>query len=140
MQQLSQFWYDDLTAQILAEEALKASECKKYVGVEYLVIPPHTLFYRIACVSCPTLFEKLISIKPPQCQVTLLEYDRRFEKYGSDFVFYDYNNPLELSDELHETFDLVVADPPFLSEECLTKTSETMKFLSKHKFLLCTGK
>lgn len=30
MQQLSQFWYDDLTAQILAEEALRASECKRY--------------------------------------------------------------------------------------------------------------
>lgn len=80
-----------------------------------------------------------MSIKPPSCEVKLLEYDRRFEKYG-DFVFYDYNSPLKLPVELQQaTFDLVVADPPFLSEECLAKTAETMTFLSKGKFLLCTG-
>ncbi len=96
--------------------------------------------YRIACVSCPTLYSKLISIKPSHCQVTLLEYDRRFEKYGDDFVFYDYNNPLDIPDKLGQTtFDLVVADPPYLSEECFSKTAETVKFLSKDKILLCTG-
>lgn len=36
-------------------------------------------------------------------------------------------------------FDLVIADPPFLSEECLTKTTETIKFLSKKNIVLCTG-
>lgn len=81
----------------------------------------------------------MISIKPPHCEVKLLEYDRRFEKYDDDFVFYDYNEPLELPAELQTMFDLVVADPPFLSEECLIKTAETIKFLSKDKVLLCTG-
>ena len=38
------------------------------------------------------------------------------------------------------SFDLVLADPPFLSDECLTKTAVTLKFLAKDKILLCTGK
>ena len=81
-----------------------------------------------------------MELKPPECQTTLLEYDRRFEIYGDDFVFYDYNKPLELPKALQiEPFDLVIADPPFLSEECLRKTAQTIKFLAKGKILLCTG-
>merc|ERR1712080_758154 len=42
---------------------------------------------------------------------------------------------------LREYFDVVVADPPFLSEECVTKTSVTVKYLAKKeaKLLYCTG-
>ena len=35
---------------------------------------------------------------------------------------------------------MVFADPPFLSEECLTKTAVTLKYLAKRKIVLCTGK
>ena len=81
-----------------------------------------------------------MELKPPECQTTLLEYDRRFEIYGDGFVFYDYNKPLELPKALQiEPFDLVIADPPFLSEECLRKMAQTIKFLAKGKILLCTG-
>lgn len=69
----------------------------------------------------------------------MLEYDRRFEVHGSDFIFYDYNAPLKLPSDLEHTFDLVVADPPFLSEECIEKTSETIKHLAKDKIIVCTG-
>ena len=43
--------------------------------------------------------------------------------------------------ELREMFDMVVMDPPFLNEECLTKESVTAKFLSKGeaKVVLCSG-
>lgn len=71
--------------------------------------------------------------------VILLEYDRRFEVHGSNFIFYDYNTPLKLPSDLEHTFDLVVADPPFLSEECIEKTSETIKHLAKDKIIVCTG-
>lgn len=71
--------------------------------------------------------------------VTLFEYDERFAKFGVDFVFYDYNDPLNIPQERHKYYDLVLADPPFLAEECLTKTSETIKFLAKNKVILCTG-
>lgn len=59
--------------------------------------------------------------------------------YGSDFIYYDFNRPLNLPEELSKSFDLVIADPPFLSEECLAKTTETIKMLAKGKIMLCTG-
>jgi len=73
------------------------------------------------------------------CTVVCLEYDRRFSVFGDSFIFYDYNEPLALPTELKESFDLVVADPPFLSEECLQKTAQTVHFLTRRKILLCTG-
>lgn len=71
--------------------------------------------------------------------MTLFEFDKRFAIYGEDFVSYDYNAPLDIPQNFGGKFDVVVADPPFLSEECLTKTAITVKFLAKHKIILCTG-
>lgn len=69
----------------------------------------------------------------------LLEYDRRFECHD-DFVFYDYKEPLKLPDNLQSrSCDIVIIDPPFLSEECLTKAATTAKHLAKDKIILCTG-
>jgi 16S rRNA G966 N2-methylase RsmD len=69
----------------------------------------------------------------------LLEYDKRFASFGQDFVFYDYKSPLDIPRDLGSSFDIVIADPPFLSDECLTKTSVTIKFMAKEKIILCTG-
>ena len=71
--------------------------------------------------------------------VTLFEFDERFSAFGSDFVPYDYNDPLNFPHILIESYDLVIADPPFLSEECLTKTATTIKSLNKGKIIICTG-
>ena len=95
--------------------------------------------FSIACVSCPTLYHRLRDIRPDGVKLHILEYDSRFEKFGDDFVFYDYNKPLELPKEMEHCYDIVVADPPFLSEECLTKTAITVRFMTKNKILLCTG-
>ena len=82
-----------------------------------------------------------MEVKHSEFEVVLLEYDRRFEVYGDSFCYYDYNNPLNLSEKLVEnSFGLVVADPPFLSEECLRKTAQTVKYLAGNKIILCTGK
>lgn len=72
--------------------------------------------------------------------VTLFEYDKRFEVFGRDYIFYDYNSPLNIPAHLTNSYDLVLADPPFISEECLEKTASTIKFLAKDKIILCTGK
>jgi hypothetical protein len=71
----------------------------------------------------------------------IFEYDERFKIYGSDFEFYDYKQPLAISEELTNQFDLVIADPPFLSEECQVKTGMTIRKLGKegHKVIMCTG-
>lgn len=71
--------------------------------------------------------------------VTLFEYDKRFNVYGKDYIFYDYNTPLNLPDHLLNYYDLVIADPPFLSKECLEKTANTINFLTKEKVILNTG-
>ncbi|XP_017880144.1 EEF1A lysine methyltransferase 1 [Ceratina calcarata] len=120
--QLSQFWYDNETTDALVRGAIKSTESDG----------------RIALISCPTLYNKL----KKNCgnrKVTLFEYDERFKVYGSDFVPYNYKFPLDVPRDLSNTFDLVIADPPFLSDECLTKTALTIKLLAKRNIVLCTG-
>ncbi|KAI6696593.1 hypothetical protein NL676_016712 [Syzygium grande] len=73
----------------------------------------------------------------PSVSVQLLEYDKRFERYGSDFTFYDYNQPEELPTEMKHAFQVIVADPPYLSGECLEKVAQTISFLSRSQTLTC---
>lgn len=98
---------------------------------------------RIACVSAPSVYQKLkqgVVGGSDQVSAVVFEYDRRFSAYGQDFVFYDYNEPLCLpSSVAPQSFDIVLADPPYLSDECLSKVAQTIRFLSKGKVLLCTG-
>ncbi|KAK4301670.1 hypothetical protein Pmani_026199 [Petrolisthes manimaculis] len=121
---MSQFWYHEDTAMELARE------CLRLAGNDG----------SIACVSAPTLYRALKKLEH-NCTVKVFEYDTRFAVYKDDFVFYDYKNPLAVSRELREQFDVVVADPPYLSEECLTKTAVTVKFVMKEdaRIILCTG-
>lgn len=124
---LSQFWYDRSTAETIATEVLTI--CRN------LRTPS------VACISCPTLYAYLKKIDP-QVPAKLLEYDQRFEQYGAEFTFYDYNQPEDLPLPLKHTFPIVVADPPYLSKECLEKVTETIKFLLRPKesyILLLTG-
>ncbi|XP_061924441.1 EEF1A lysine methyltransferase 1 [Entelurus aequoreus] len=122
---LSQFWYTEDTATCLAEELLHEAG---HGG-------------RVACVSTPSVYQKLRQMSDARgVSAVLLEYDRRFSIYGQDFIFYDYNEPLALASSVPpHSFDVVLADPPYLSETCLSRVSQTVKFLSKGKVLLCTG-
>ncbi|XP_026883733.2 EEF1A lysine methyltransferase 1 [Electrophorus electricus] len=124
---MSQFWYSNETAARLAEEAIEQAGKQG----------------RIACVSAPSVYQKLkqLASQKENCSsAVLFEFDRRFSAYGDEFVFYDYSNPLCLPEEvLPQSFDIVIADPPYLSEECLSKVALTLKYLTKSKILLCTG-
>jgi len=130
--QLSQFWYTESTASALAREALAAAGQSG----------------RIACVSCPTLYKAIVdvlrtnpsteaatadaaasdgcgtSVLSTLPRAIVLEFDRRFAKWGRDFVFYDYQDPSipELPVDWRNSFDVVVCDPPFLNEECAAAT------------------
>mmetsp|Transcript_16311 Transcript_16311/g.35388 ORF Transcript_16311/g.35388 Transcript_16311/m.35388 type:complete len:204 (+) Transcript_16311:3-614(+) len=122
--QLSQFWYDDETSVALAKEAVTGARGGRAVFV-----------------SAPTAFRAAIE-HFPQANVTLLEHDRRFEAFGDRFVFYDFNSPTDLPQGLRNSFDFVLADPPFLSEDCLKFTMETLRFLRKSEstpMMICTG-
>lgn len=139
--ELSQFWYTEKTSTILAEE------CYRLVA--------DLGGGKIACVSCPTVFKTLRDLiecrrtsngdgAEPKIETFLFEFDRRFEElYGDQFVFYDYNRPTEgFRRDFRKFFDVLIVDPPFLSDECLTKIAETIKFLTKFidsPLILCTG-
>ena len=47
------------------------------------------------------------------------------------FVYYDFNKPEDVRQELHQTFDMVVVDPPFITEEVWRKYGTTCKLLLK---------
>lgn len=124
---LSQFWYEQETAETVAKEVLHLSQ---------LFESPY-----VACVACPTLYAYIKKIDP-NAHVQLLEYDRRFQKYGSEFTFYDYNQPEELPSPLKNAFQILIADPPYLSKECLEKVAQTISFLKQNGkcyLLLLTG-
>ncbi|KAH0455545.1 hypothetical protein IEQ34_015577 [Dendrobium chrysotoxum] len=123
---LSQFWYDRDTAETIAEEIRNLFASTRSP---------------VACVACPTLYAYLKKIDPG-IPVQLLEYDKRFEQYGSDYIFYDYNLPEELPPESKQAYKIIVADPPYLSKECLEKVAQTISYLSQreeHYLLLLTG-
>ncbi|KAK9123000.1 hypothetical protein Sjap_012602 [Stephania japonica] len=125
---MSQFWYDRETAWTVAEEVRRLSTRSSSSS-------------EVVCISCPTIYAYLKK-SDPAISVRLLEYDKRFEQYGEDFTFYDYNQPLELPSMLKHSYQVIVADPPYLSKECLEKVAETMKFLMRpgtSYLLLLTG-
>ncbi|XP_058802292.1 EEF1A lysine methyltransferase 1 [Phymastichus coffea] len=120
--QLSQFWYDHKTVTKITKGAIQCTDENA----------------KIALISCPTLYKELVQIAGKR-KVNLFEFDKRFAVFGSDFIFYDYNCPQDILKDSYRTFDLVICDPPFLSEECLTKTAISIRLLAKNNIVLCTG-
>lgn len=53
-------------------------------------------------------------------QIKLLEIDERFNVF-KEFVHYDFEKALQLPLELKGSFDRIIVDPPFLSDDCQTK-------------------
>jgi len=47
-------------------------------------------------------------------------------------VFFDFNHPENLQEELKSTFDFILIDPPFITLEVWSKYAETAKFLVKN--------
>lgn len=124
---LSQFWYDERTALELSEEVARLASGLADAAV--------------ACVACPTLYAYLRK-SSPDVPAQLLEYDERFGQYGDDFTFYDYNQPEALPPAMKHAYRIVVADPPYLSQECLEKVAKTVSFLAQPEgsfLLLLTG-
>jgi 16S rRNA G966 N2-methylase RsmD len=46
-------------------------------------------------------------------------------------VFYDFNRPEDIPESLRKTFDMVVIDPPFITEEVWRKYGTAGKMLQK---------
>ncbi|KAJ1943778.1 Protein-lysine N-methyltransferase efm5, partial [Linderina pennispora] len=125
--QLSQFWYDDATADFLAARAL-----------EHTSEADH-----IAFISSPTAYVALRRKDDARPHAYVFEFDQRFDVFKDQFVLYDYNKPLDFrgAEDLKGRFKFIVADPPFLNRDCLENTIETVKFLAAPdcKIMIDTG-
>lgn len=132
----SQFWYTDATARTLAKQLLQGADAGSAIAV----------------VSAPSVYIALRNLMAEEAsawegkrpEVRLLEFDNRFEVFGSDFVLYDFQNPFNLPRDLKGRFDRIICDPPFLSEECQTRTATTARFLARSwdqdlRCISCTG-
>uniref|UniRef100_F1KZH5 N(6)-adenine-specific DNA methyltransferase 2 n=1 Tax=Ascaris suum TaxID=6253 RepID=F1KZH5_ASCSU len=64
-------------------------------------------------------------------------------KYPQQFVSYDYRQPLQVAPEQRGVYELVIVDPPFLSDECIVKVAQSVRLLAKNaantKVIICTG-
>ena len=110
---MSQFWYDDETAERMARQMLR------FEG-------------RLGFISCPTAFRALKRLAPERADVFCFEYDRRFgQLWGDQFVFYDCHKPLDLPPELHGSFDALIADPPYLNPDTMQSFGQTLQLLSR---------
>jgi hypothetical protein len=124
--QKSQFWYQKETSDSLAQIVLNG------LGEQ--------VDAKVALLCCPSAYFSLRQAKRSSTSLILLEHDERFERI-SDFVWYDFNRPLDL--KLGNTkYDYICIDPPYLSPECFELIWQTVDFIShpSTKILVCTGK
>ncbi|KAB2103057.1 hypothetical protein AG0111_0g9392 [Alternaria gaisen] len=63
-------------------------------------------------------------------QIKLLEFDERFAVF-KEFVRYDFEKAIQLPAEMKASFDVIICDPPFLSQDCQTKAALTVRWLAK---------
>lgn len=77
-----------------------------------------------------TFLGQLLQKNEPDIPAQILEFDKRFDQYGDDFIFYDYNQPEELPSALKHSYKIIVVDPPYLvSVPYLVNRELTKKFL-----------
>lgn len=116
--QLSQFWYADDTARVLGQALLEGAD-------------EDTVIVIASAPSVYAAIKKFPESEIPTKHIYLLEYDKRFELLAGKehFYFYDYNKPDEVPEKLKKKCHRILIDPPFLEEECQTKSSQAAKNL-----------
>jgi hypothetical protein len=77
----------------------------------------------VACVATPSLFFSLKEVSPEIfSKSVLLDIDKQFEK-EKGYIYYNYKENLNLSDQLLHSFDCVVIDPPFITRDAWERFS-----------------
>ncbi|KAJ2077961.1 Protein-lysine N-methyltransferase efm5 [Coemansia sp. RSA 988] len=115
--QLSQFWYDEATANFIVERVLKNTQTDDGV----------------AFISSPTAYVAFHNtVAGERENAYVFEIDERFDLFKDKFVHYNFNKPLDFAraKKLKGKFKFIVADPPFLNEDCLSQTMKTVRFLA----------
>lgn len=116
--QLSQFWYTEATATVLARALLEGADENTVVCI----------------ASAPSVYAAITALpeeEVPTEHIYLLEYDSRFGVMaGADHFFvYDYNTPDAVPEQLRHKCHRLLIDPPFLEEECQTKLAQAARNL-----------
>mmetsp|Transcript_5369 Transcript_5369/g.11800 ORF Transcript_5369/g.11800 Transcript_5369/m.11800 type:complete len:264 (+) Transcript_5369:59-850(+) len=111
---LNQYWYSKNTIETICD-AIR--EC--------FSISEGT---RVAFISTPSLFFSL-SLKERE-QSALFDFDTSWESC-SGYHFYDYKDPANVKEECLGVFDLVVIDPPFITQSVWENYAITAKLLAK---------
>mmetsp|Transcript_303 Transcript_303/g.333 ORF Transcript_303/g.333 Transcript_303/m.333 type:complete len:184 (-) Transcript_303:147-698(-) len=105
----NQYWYSQNTIESIVEEI--ALNCSS-----------------VACLSTPSIYFSLPSELKSSSWV--LDLDDQFRKEKNYFK-YDFNKPEDIPKELHNKFDGVVIDPPFITENVWRKYGEAARLLLK---------
>ena len=116
---LNQYWFSTNTIDVFVKEI----EAQSVKGAAFL--------------SSPSLYFSLKN-EELKAKSKVFEFDKQWEK-DPGFVFYDYNKPEQVSIMLFGQFDMVVIDPPFITEECWRNYTETARLLlAPGGKLICT--
>lgn len=114
---LNQYWFSKATI------AAMVDEITEYGGTA-------------ALVSSPSVYFSLAA--PARARSKVLDFDRQWEA-DPGFVFYDFNAPEELPQDILHSFDFVLVDPPFITREVWEKYAQTTKLLLREGGrVLCT--
>jgi hypothetical protein len=142
--QLSQFWYSAKFVHELSELIFKlVSSSSIPSSSDHAAIKSAFEDARVGFLCCPTAWVGFVHEYPAlKQQAFVFEVDKRFHALSkTSFVYYNLHEPETIPAELLGTFDVLVADPPFLNVDTQTKVATTAKLLAKPdaKILLCTG-
>lgn len=124
---LSQFWYDQNTINIFVNEIYNIANDNNLTNIN------------VALVSCPSIFYTLHDRMQQQndnikVNATIFEYDHRFkQQFPNNYQYYDFNDPTNIDRSLHNTYDIIIADPPYINIECTQKVGVTLELLRKKK-------
>ncbi|OBA22011.1 hypothetical protein METBIDRAFT_10913 [Metschnikowia bicuspidata var. bicuspidata NRRL YB-4993] len=116
--QLSQFWYADETADVLARALLEGADQDTVICI----------------ASAPSVYAAVTRMpenEVPTKHIYLLEYDGRFGVMAgkNHFFEYDYRRPHEVPDVIRKRCHRLLIDPPFLEEQCQTKSAQAARNL-----------
>uniref|UniRef100_A0A061R709 N6-adenine methyltransferase n=1 Tax=Tetraselmis sp. GSL018 TaxID=582737 RepID=A0A061R709_9CHLO len=116
----NQYWYSTRTISAIADEVAEVAT-------------------KAAFVSTPSIYFSLKPHTAIQENSWLLDLDSQWAEEPRYFA-YDFNSPSVIPDECRGSFDCVVLDPPFITEDVWQKYATTARILLKDegKIILTT--
>lgn len=141
--QLSQFWYSAKFVHELSQLIFRLISPSAEIPTSAKAVKDTFGDARVAFLCCPTAWVGFVhEYHSLRSQAFVFEVDKRFHALSkTSFVYYNLHEPEAVPKEMLGTFDVLVADPPFLNADTQGKVAQTARLLAKKdaKFLLCTG-